>query len=90
MKIVNRFYIADISGEPKEKTALLISPPVYDTQYWSEWSQPYGLLRITSLLRKHQYKRLELFDFIARISSVASSPIFWRTASSPLEVKRET
>jgi radical SAM superfamily enzyme YgiQ (UPF0313 family) len=46
------------------KTALLISPPVYDTQYWSEWSQPYGLLRIAALLKKHVYKRVELFDFM--------------------------
>jgi radical SAM superfamily enzyme YgiQ (UPF0313 family) len=30
---------------------LLISPPVYDTQYWAHWSLPYGLLRVASWLR---------------------------------------
>jgi radical SAM superfamily enzyme YgiQ (UPF0313 family) len=54
----------DLDGEPKKKTALLIAPPVYDTQYWAQWSQPYGLLRVASLLKKHQYKRIELFDFM--------------------------
>ena len=48
----------------KRKVALLISPPIYDTQYWSQWSQPYGLLRIAALLKKYQYKRIELFDFL--------------------------
>jgi len=37
---------------------------VYDTQYWGQWSQPYGLLRIASLLKKHKYTRIELFDFL--------------------------
>ena len=63
-KILTGFDIRQLSGEPKRKTALLIAPPVYDTQYWSRWSQPYGLLRITALLKKHKYKRLELFDFM--------------------------
>lgn len=51
-------------GSFEEKTALLISPPIYDTQYWSQWSQPYGLLRIAALLKKYEYKRIELFDFL--------------------------
>ncbi|MEW6717260.1 MAG: radical SAM protein [Chloroflexota bacterium] len=63
-KIVNQFDIHSLPGDPKCKTALLIAPPVYDTQYWSQWSQPYGLLRIAALLKKHRYKRLELFDFM--------------------------
>jgi len=46
------------------KFGLLLSPPIYDTQYWSEWSQPYGLLRIATLLRKYSYKQIELFDFM--------------------------
>jgi len=28
------------------KRALLINPPVYDVQYWAEWSQPHGLLSL--------------------------------------------
>lgn len=58
------FQMQDLPGEPRRKTALLIAPPVYDTQYWSQWSQPYGLLRIAALLNKHRYKQVELFDFM--------------------------
>jgi radical SAM superfamily enzyme YgiQ (UPF0313 family) len=43
------------------RSALLISPPVYDTQYWARWSLPYGLLRIASWLRKKGYV-LKLID----------------------------
>lgn len=63
-KIISGFDIQSLGENATHKTALLISPPVYDTQYWAQWSQPYGLLRITALLRKHNYKRLELFDFM--------------------------
>lgn len=63
-QITYRFDIRDLLGDPPQKTALLINPPVYDTQYWAQWSQPYGLLRIAALLKKHRYKRLELFDFM--------------------------
>jgi hypothetical protein len=42
----------------------LINPPVYDTQYWAEWSQPYGLVRIAALLKNYRYKRIEFFDFM--------------------------
>ena len=63
-RIVRHFDIRALSGDPAHKTALLINPPIYDTQYWAQWSQPYGLLRIAALLRKHGYKRLELFDFM--------------------------
>ena len=38
------------------KTALLINPPVYDVRYWNRWSQPYGLLRVATLLRNLGYK----------------------------------
>jgi len=38
--------------------------PIYDVQYWAQWSQPYGLLRIARLLEKLGYKRRELFDFM--------------------------
>ncbi|HBY94685.1 MAG TPA: hypothetical protein DEP84_12115 [Chloroflexi bacterium] len=63
-EIAYRFKTSDLSGEPREKTALLINPPVYDTQYWAEWSQPYGLLRIARLLGDLGYKRREFFDFM--------------------------
>ncbi|MBM3298970.1 MAG: hypothetical protein FJY85_03350, partial [Deltaproteobacteria bacterium] len=67
------FSTLDLPGDPQQKTALLINPPVYDMQYWAEWSQPYGLLRIARLLghpstssgRGLGYKRRELFDFMA-------------------------
>jgi len=39
----------------------LISPPIYDTQYWARWSLPYGLLRVASWLRGKGYK-LKLID----------------------------
>ncbi len=63
-KIVTGFEISQLSGNPKKKSALLIAPPVYDTQYWGQWSQPYGLLRIAALLKKYKYKQIELFDFM--------------------------
>ena len=40
---------------------MLISPPVYDTQYWARWSLPYGLLRVASWLRGKGYI-LKLID----------------------------
>lgn len=43
-RIVQQFTSTDLPGNPKCKTALLINPPVHDSQYWAEWSQPYGLL----------------------------------------------
>lgn len=58
------FDIRSLRGEARRKTALLINPAVYDTQYRAEWSQPYGLLRIAALLRKHNYKKIWLFDFM--------------------------
>lgn len=64
MHIERQFSISSLPGFPRRKTALLINPPVYDTQYWAEWSQPYGLLRIAALLRKHHYKKIDFFDFM--------------------------
>src|SRR2546425_8672515 len=58
------FDIRSLPGSPNRKVALLINPPVYDTQYWAEWSQPYGLLRVAALLRKHNYRKLWLYDFM--------------------------
>lgn len=62
--IERHFSPASLPGRPSRKTALLINPPVYDTQYWAEWSQPYGLLRIAALLRKYRYKHLSFYDFM--------------------------
>ena len=45
----------------RPRSALLISPPVYDTQYWPHWSLPYGLLRVASWLRTKGYV-LKLID----------------------------
>ena len=62
--IAYHFKTSQLPGNPKRKTALLLNPPVYDTQYWAEWAQPYGLLRIARLLEKLGYRRRELFDFM--------------------------
>src|SRR6185437_1114846 len=40
---------------PGKRRALLINPPVYDAQYWARWSQPAGLLRIATLLKRKGY-----------------------------------
>lgn len=32
--------------------ALLVQPPVYDTQYYPDWSMPSGLLKVSTWLRK--------------------------------------
>jgi len=64
MAIDRAFSPSSLEINPKRKIALLINPPVYDTQYWAEWSQPYGLVRIAALLKKYRYKRIEFFDFM--------------------------
>jgi radical SAM superfamily enzyme YgiQ (UPF0313 family) len=45
----------------RRRSALLISPPVYDSQYWGRWSLPYGLLRVATWLRTQGYI-LKLID----------------------------
>lgn len=35
--------------------ALLVQPPVYDTQYYPEWSMPSGLLKVSTWLRELGY-----------------------------------
>lgn len=47
------------------RKALLINPPIYDTQYWPHWSQPHGLLKIATWLRKCGYTDLRLLDCLA-------------------------
>jgi len=68
-QIDRNFSVDSLAGRPSRKTALLISPPIYDTQYWAEWSQPYGLLRIASLLEKKRYRKIWFFDFMETDSS---------------------
>ena len=63
-RIDRHFGRQTLSGHFPRRTALLINPPVYDTQYWAEWSQPYGLLRIAAWLKTLGYKKLWLFDFM--------------------------
>lgn len=46
------------------KKALLISPPVYDTQYWERWSMPHGLLKVATFLRNTGYET-RLIDCLA-------------------------
>lgn len=47
------------------RRALLVNPPVYDTQYWAYWSQPHGLLKIATWLRDVGYTDLRLLDCLA-------------------------
>ncbi len=64
MSIERLFSVSMLPGNPRRKTALLINPPVYDSQYWAEWSQPYGLLRIAALLEQYRYKHIDFYDFM--------------------------
>ncbi|CAG7644664.1 hypothetical protein PAESOLCIP111_04764 [Paenibacillus solanacearum] len=45
----------------RNKLAILINPPIYDTQYWARWSMPHGLLKIATWLRDEGYD-LKLYD----------------------------
>lgn len=45
----------------RNKLAILINPPIYDTQYWARWSMPHGLLKIATWLGNEGYD-LKLFD----------------------------
>lgn len=47
------------------RSAILINPPIYDTQYWAYWSQPHGLLKVATWLRKNGYSQLRLIDCLA-------------------------
>lgn len=38
------------------RKALLINPPVYDTQYWERWSLPHGLLKVATYLKENGYE----------------------------------
>ena len=47
------------------RKALLINPPIYDTQYWARWSQPHGLLKVATWLKEKGYTDLRLIDCLA-------------------------
>jgi radical SAM superfamily enzyme YgiQ (UPF0313 family) len=47
------------------KKALLINPPIYDTQYWAYWAQPHGLLKVATWLQSVGYTDLRLIDCLA-------------------------
>ncbi len=56
----------DLSGSlAGGRRALLINPPIYDTQYWARWSQPHGLLKVATWLRSERYEELRLLDCLA-------------------------
>src|SRR6266498_221142 len=46
------------------KKAILIHPPIYDTQYWAYWAQPHGLLKVATWLKNNNYT-LRLLDCLA-------------------------
>mgnify|MGYP005841599421 CR=1 FL=1 len=47
------------------RSAILINPPIYDTQYWPHWSQPHGLLKVATWLRAQGYTQRRLLDCLA-------------------------
>ena len=58
-----------IKDKPKKiliggKKAILIHPPIYDTQYWAYWAQPHGLLKVATWLKNNNYT-LRLLDCLA-------------------------
>jgi hypothetical protein len=55
----NEFYLPSV--RPRSRRMLLLSPPVYDAQYWARWSQPAGLLRLASHLKASGY-HVDLLD----------------------------
>ncbi len=69
--------------------ALLINPPVYDAQYWARWSQPAGLLRIATLLKKKGYQ----IDFIDCMETDARGIVTkasrYDANGKPFSVKRD-
>lgn len=45
------------------KKALVVNPPVYDTQYWERWSLPHGLLKVASYLINN-HREVRLLDYL--------------------------
>lgn len=88
----------------RQRSALLINPPVYDTQYWANWSLPYGLLRVASWLRENGYilKLLDCMEanktrtarkkarLVRRLCSLEEDkPARWQNYSPPADWKIE-
>ncbi len=58
-----------IKNEPEKilrpgSKAILIHPPIYDTQYWAYWAQPHGLLKVATWLKNSNYS-LRLLDCLS-------------------------
>jgi radical SAM superfamily enzyme YgiQ (UPF0313 family) len=58
-----------IKNRPEEiliggKKAILIHPPIYDTQYWAYWAQPHGLLKVATWLKENNYS-VRLLDCLS-------------------------
>src|SRR5260370_31419226 len=74
---------------PNKCRALLINPPVYDAQYWARWSQPAGLLRVATLLKKKGYQ----IDFVdcmeADIRGIVTKAHRYDTNGKPIIVQRD-
>src|SRR5947207_466171 len=74
---------------PGARHALLINPPVYDAQYWARWSQPAGLLRIATLLKKKGY----YIDFVDCMETddrgIVSKTRRYNTNGKPTSVMRD-
>jgi radical SAM superfamily enzyme YgiQ (UPF0313 family) len=71
------------------RRALLINPPVYDAQYWARWSQPAGLLRIATLLKKKGYQ-IDLIDCMETdIRGMVPKASRFDADGKPLIVKRD-
>lgn len=77
------------SGRPGFRRALLINPPVYDAQYWARWSQPAGLLRIATLLKRKGY-HLDLIDCM-ETDAKGNVPKSWRRNpdGTPMFLRRD-
>ena len=71
------------------RRSLLINPPVYDAQYWARWSQPAGLLRIATLLKKKGYH----IDFVDCMETDARGIVTkahrYASNGKPIIVKRD-
>jgi hypothetical protein len=68
----------------RNRCAILINPPLYDTQYWARWSMPHGLLKIASWLKNEGYD-LHLFDCLnpyGQDSKIPGKPVDYESYDS--------
>jgi radical SAM superfamily enzyme YgiQ (UPF0313 family) len=54
-QVMSEFDFPIQQGRKGFRRALMLSPPVYDSQYWARWSQPAGLLRLSTFLKRQGY-----------------------------------